>query len=432
LKRIVLKKLFLPALCFFLLLYGLLQALYLPFFLDMLPFFSFRDWANFFGWINYIAVFSGLALYKTPASFLLAYGVLRQRPWAYHGILAGLASLPILILSEYLWWGTLRLGTGPAFLLLGILALVAWAFTRPWVKVAFGTPRFIFRSGSGAVAALVLLLALVPLLTSISLKMMFREHAKPSLIAAKKVMGDLPEWLKPVHLMDCMLVVPADGYLMNYNRLGFSPDPWQFSFRGSSGLLIYSNTFAEEDVFSAIPFVRGTRLEKQRFFLTNGWNPIVLTLRSMSQAQLPDLQVYEIEVPAGGGFLHLRHIQGEGSDRLQGIFTIHNGERTLSGMAFLHGERDLALAIDGILSTLRFEERKSESLAVQFSLEGEMLTKGGNKLDAQVAMANAYYLMPYSPKYRDSLEATLSPESPCAEEYDGGAINSGPTKVAEK
>jgi len=92
-------------------------------------------------------------------------------------------------------------------------------------------------------------------------------------------------------------------------------------------------------------------------------------------------------------------------------FSLHapDGKRTLAGMVFLRGDQDDSTTLDAVLSAIRFEVPEERDRAENYFREGRVSEEEGRRLEAQVAYANAYYLLPERNDYKRALEETLEP-----------------------
>jgi len=396
-----------------LILYGLSNTLYLS------ALFFFKDLGSpgllsYFSQCETVALWTGISLFKTPANFIVGYGLLRCRPWGRYALFAGIATLPLQILTERLWWGNFRLNYSSLFLLFCVVGATLALFMRPATREMFAATKP-FRIVGLAASAFVVLLSFVPLLSSASVRWMYGSFGNPPEMrqASLKNSSSLTEGMISVRLLGTSVPVYADSYIINYDRIGFSVNPWRFLFKGTGGVIEYANHSIYENAFDLFPSFKAGGFELEKFFLTNRWNPIVQILRSISRPQGKKYDAYEIKTDVGKGFLIIyddRMVKGK--RRIVANYSLYepHGPRCISGMIIVMPDStaDALSAIAPILASIRFlEPEKAETAPVHYR-QGIGYMNGGEKLKGQVELANAFYLTPERKEFKEAFEATLS------------------------
>lgn len=399
-----------------LILSGLANTLYLLANFGNISFLTSPKWLAILTWCDTAALVTGLALFKTPLNFVIGYGLLRSRPWARYGVLAGLATLPLLISTELLWWEQYRLTYPWLLFLLVTTAATLVLFTRPRVKGIYDNGRqFRMVSWPGLLAGGVVLLACAPLLFTVSCKQMFWKMAMAPEIR-QVTLSPPPSpvaGLVQIRLLDSSLPVFADSHLMHYDRIGFTRNPWRFSFKGPGGFIEYRNASDYENAFENFPFFTARGFELEKFFVTNNWNPLVLTLRSIARGQFAKYDVQEVRSADAHGFVTLLDdSMKKGRRKLFATFSLYekNGNRCCNGMAIiLTGPGpDADRVLNALISSMRFLNPEEPEAAATHYRQGTELLRAGRKLEGQVELANAFYLLPDRKDFRETFEATLS------------------------
>lgn len=398
---------------YLLVLYGLSNTLYLSalfFFKDLVS----PDLLPYLSQCETAALWTGISLFKTPANFIVGNGLLRCRPWARYALLAGIATLPLEILTERLWWGDFRLNNSALLLLLCVVGATLFLFMRPTVKEMFITTRP-FRFVGLMVPAFVVLLSFVPILCSASVRWMYGSFVNlPEMRQATfKSPSTLPEKIISVHLLGASLPVSANSYIMTYDRIGFSRNPWRFLFRGAGGVIEYANHSMYENAFEQISSFKAAGFELEKFFLTNRWNPIVQILRMISRPQGKTYDAYEVQTDTGKGFLIIyddRVVKGK--RRIVANFSLYepHGPRCISGMVIVTPDSmaDATSVVAPVVASIRFLEPERVEAAPVHYRQGIGFMNEGEKLKGQVELANAFYLAPERKEYKEAFEATLS------------------------
>jgi len=396
-----------------LILYGLSNTLYLS------ALFFFKDLGSpgllsYFSQCETAALWTGINLFKTPANFIVGYGLLHRRPWGRYALLAGIVTLPLEILTERLWWGNFRLNNSALFLLFCVVGATLALFMRPATREMFATAKP-FRIVGLAASALVVLLSFVPLLSSVSVRWMYGSSLKPPEMhqAIFKSPSLPPEGMTSVHHLSASLPVFADSYIVNYDRIGFSRNPWRFLFKGTGGVIEYANHSIYENALEPFPSFKADGFELEKFFLTNRWNPVVQILRSISRPQGKKYDAYEAQTDAGKGFLIIyddRMIKDK--RRIVANYSLYepHGPRCISGMIIVMPDStaDAMSIIAPIFASIRFLEPEKTEAAPAHYHQGTGYMNKGEKLKGQVELANAFYLAPERKEFKEAFEATLS------------------------
>ncbi len=396
-----------------LVLYGLSNTLYLS------ALFFFKDLASpnplpCLTWCETAALWTGISLFKTPANFIVGYGLLRYRAWARYALFAGIATLPLQILTERLWWEDFRLNNSALFLLFCVVGATFALFMRQATRKMFAATRP-FRFVELAAVTFVVLLSFIPILCSVSTRKMLGSFGNPPEMhqVTLKSPSAPPDGMISVRLLDASLPVSANSYIMSYDRIGLSPNPWRFFFRGTGGVTEYANHSLYENAIEPFPSFKADGFELEKFFLTNRWNPLIQILRSISRPQGKKYDAYEVQTGAGKGFLIIyddRMIKEK--RRIVANYSLYepHGPRCISGMIIIMpgSTADAVSVITPILASIRFlEPEKAEAAPIHYR-QGIGYINEEQKLKGQVELANAFYLAPGRKEFKETFEATLS------------------------
>jgi hypothetical protein len=219
--------------------------------------------------------------------------------------------------------------------------------------------------------------------------------------------------LKIIQLMDSSLPVLSDSHLQHYDRIGFSRNPWSFSFKGSKGFIEFKNDSMYDSIFDKLPYLRAQGFDLEKFFHTNAWNPVILVLRSIARPQGNKYVVQEVDSRFVRGFVTIIDDRvRKGRRKIAATYTLYEkgDNRCLDGMVIMWGEPgpQTENLLTSCIASIRFLPPELPEAAENHFRQGNALIKQGKNLEGQVALANAVYLAPGRKDYREALEATLT------------------------
>ena len=363
--------------------------------------------------INYFFTVTGIALYTTPINMIVGYGLLRGRFWARYGAIAVMLTFPVHILTQFLWWGAQSLNDYAIVVQFLFVILTLLYFSRRPVKALFGETRsFRFISWHGLLAILIILISFSWIIVSLYWKV----HAawtfghpffidSPQLITLERSKNsEILEQYRKVELIGISLSVPKELSLTGLKREGTQMNKWVASLRdigpdkkGYIGL--YGNAYTFD--FNELKDLRNkigpcTKFDFEKFILTNNWNPIVSTLRSIATPGEKG-SIKEIHINGLKGFL----TEWQKNDYLNVEFSLHDGDgkQTMRGSINIKKEYFDKDDILAILSSVEFLRPEEPSLAQNHYEKGLALFRQGNLQQARVEFANAYYLCPENSTY---------------------------------
>ena len=363
--------------------------------------------------VNYFFTLTGIALYSTPINIIVGYGLLRRRFWARYGAIAVMLTFPIIILTQFLWWGAYSLNNYPIVVQCLFVILTLLYFSRGPVKALFGqASSFRFMSWHGLLVIMIILISFSWIIFSLYWKVhaawkcghpFFIDSPQLTTLEKSKNSEILGKYRK-VELISISLLVPKEFSLTGLKREGTKMNKWVASLRdigpdkkGYIGLHGNAYTFDFDELKDLRKKIGPcTKFDFEKFILTNNWNPIVSTLRAIATPSEKG-SVKEIHINDLKGFL----IEWQKKDYLNVEFSLYDRDdkqtmRVSINIKKGYFDKDDTLAI---LSSVEFLRPEEPSLAQNHYEKGLALFHQGNVQQARVEFANAYYLSPENPTY---------------------------------
>jgi hypothetical protein len=369
--------------------------------------------------IDFIFNSTGLFLYTTPIDLIIAYGLLRGRFWSRYGVIAVMLTYPILLLTQYLWWGGQSLQVSTVAIQVSFVALTLLYFSRKTVKTLLdGAHRFRLRSWYGLLIIVIIIVFSLQIMMAMYSKIWFSLkydaplfRAKPQILVLEKpnVLG-ISEKYQKVKLLDVDLLIPKGFTFSGMRRDKEMWDEWVAAFwdtatekRGRISLYKY---FLFDDVYFEEIRKKArlrTRFDLEKFTLTNDWNPIFPTMNIIIRPE--GFKIREIKKHDLRGFL----INGQRNEGPFWEFSLHDATDTrfIGGdICFKKGYLDDNDVLT-ILSSIEFLRPNEIGLAVVHYRKGLEFLNCGDNHHALLEFANAYYLSPENSEYIFAVAKTM-------------------------
>ncbi len=371
--------------------------------------------------IDLIFYSTGLFLYKTPIDLIIAYGLLRRRVWSRYGVIAVMLTYPILLLTQYLWWGGQSLQVSAVTIQVSFVVLTLLYFSSKTAKTLLGgVHRFRLRSWYGLLVIVTIIGSSLQLMMPLYFKIWFSLKydaplfkARPQILVLEKpnVLG-MSEKYQKGRLLDVDLLVPRGFVLRGIRRDKEKPDEWQVALQDTSpekrGRISLDNHFLFDEVnFEEVKKKARltTKFDFEKFVLTNNWNPIFSTLNMIIRPMGEGFKIREIKKRDLRGFLR----SWQRNEGLYWEFSLHDATDTRfigGSIRFKKGYLDENDVLT-ILSSIEFLKPNEPGLAVIHYRKGLEFCNRGDIDQALIEFANAYYLFPEDPEYIFALAKTL-------------------------
>jgi len=364
---------------------------------------------------------TGLFLYTTPIDLIIAYGLLRRKFWSRYGVIGVMLTYPILLLTQYLWWGGQSFQVSTLAIQVLFVALTLLYFSGRTIKTLLGeTPKFRLRSWHGLLIIVIMILPSLQLMMPLYFKIWFSWkysaplfEAKPQILVLEKtnVLG-ISEKYQKVKLLDVDLLIPKGFSLRGIRRDTEKPDKWQVALQDTTPEKIGRISLDNHFLFDEVNFeeVRKkarltTKFDFEKFALTNNWNPIFSTLNMIIRPRGEGFKIREIKKHDLRGFLR----SWQRNEGLNWEFSLHDATDTrfIGGSIYFKkgylNEKDVLT----ILSSIEFLKQNNSVLAADHSRKGVELCNRGEFHQALIELANAHYLSPENPEYIFTLAKTF-------------------------
>jgi len=371
--------------------------------------------------LGFFFISTGLFLYETPIDLIIAYGLLRGKFWSRYGVIAVMLTYPILLLTQYVWWGGKSFRVSSVAIQVLFVALTLLYFSRRAVKTLLGdAPKFRLKSWYGLFILVIIIVSSLQLMMPLYFKIWHSWkygdpffETKPQILVLKR--PNIPQILEKyekVKLLDVDLLIPKGFSLRGIRRDKEKPDEWQVSLQDATpekrGRISLDNHFLFDDIrFNEVRKNARltTKFDFEKFLLTNNWNPIFSTLRLIVRPQGEGFKIREIKKNGLRGFLRSWQL----NKGLIWEFSLHDSTDTrfIGGSIYFKkgylDEKDVLT----ILSSIEFIKQNGSILAPDYYRKGLEHSNRGDNHQALLEFANAYYLSPENPEYIFALAKTL-------------------------
>ena len=364
--------------------------------------------------INNFFAFTGIGLYSTPINMIVGYGLLRRRFWARYGVIAVMLTLPVQILTQFLWWGAQSLKDYAVVIPFLFVILTLLYFSRRPVKALFGETRsFRFVSWHGLLAVLIILISFSWIIFALYWKVHaawrfgypFFINRPPIVTLEKPKSSEVLEKYRKIELLNVSLLVPREFAIRRLNRIEGKNQKWLVSFQNqgvhTKAYINFRNDFIYDDLFTDETFRKmlgsSSKFNFEKYILTNNWNPRLVVIRSLINPKGEAFETKEIHRNNLKGFLK----GWQKGDAFFREFSLYNREDTQSIAGIITSiegyldENDVLT----ILSSIEFLKPEDSSKSEDHYQNGLKLYKKREVLQAQVEFANAYFLSPRNPDY---------------------------------
>lgn len=371
--------------------------------------------------LSYFFRYTGIALYTTPINIIVGYGLLRRRFWVRYGVIAVMLTYPILLLTQYLWWGGQSLQVSAVTIQVSFVALTILYFSRKTAKTLLGgVHRFRLRSWYGLLVIVIIIGSSLQLMIPLYFKIWFSLKydapllkVKPQILVLGKpnVLGISGKYEK-VKLLDAGLLIPKGFTLRGIRRDQEKPYEWQVALQDTASEKRGRISLDNHSLFDEVNFeeVRKkarltTKFDLEKFALTNNWNPIFSTLNMIMRPMGEGFKIREIKKHGLRGFLR----SWQRNEGLYWEFSLHDATDTRfigGSIQFKKGYLDENDVLT-ILSSIEFLKPDEPGLAVIHYGKGLEFYNRRDIHQALIEFANTYYLSPDDPEYIFALARTL-------------------------
>ena len=336
-------------------------------------------------------------------------------------MIAVMLTYPILLLTQYLWWGDKSLQFSKIAIQFSFVALTLLYFTRKTVKISLGEAhKFRLRSWYGLLIIVIMIVSSLQLMMSLYFKIWHSWNygaplfeAKPQILELRKpIVAGISEKYERVKLLDVDLSIPKGFRLRGIRRDKEKPEEWQVALYDDTpekrGRISLDNHFLFDDVsFEKVKKNARltTKFDFEKFVLTNDWNPIFSTLKLIVRPNGELFRISEIKRNDLRGFLR----SWQRNERLYWEFSLHDATDTRFMRGSISFKKDYLDEQDvlTILSSIEFHKQNESVLAADYYRKGGKLCARGDNQHALLEFANAYYLSPENPEYMFALAKTL-------------------------
>ena len=364
--------------------------------------------------ISYFFIYTGIFLYTTPINIIVGYGLLRRRFWARYAAMAVMLTFPIIIFTQYLYWGHQSFHLDKISVQLIFVIITLFYFSRKTVKSLFGEARsFRFISWHGLLAIMIILISFFWIFFSLYWKVhAARNFGYPLLIDRPEIIvlekSKNPESLekyRKVLLLNASLFIPKEFYVRRLTRIEGKEQKWVVSLQNqgvnTKGFIIFGNDFSYDELFtdgeSRKLLGSRSKFDVEKYILTNNWNPGLVAIRSLIRPKGEGFIVREIHTNGLRGFLKGWQ-RGDAFFREFSIYSRDNTQCIVGTIMSIKGyldEKDILT----ILSSIEFLRPEDSGQSKNHFENGLKLYKQGDILQAQIEFANAYCLFPENPDY---------------------------------
>jgi tetratricopeptide (TPR) repeat protein len=372
-------------------------------------------------YLNYFFIYTGIALYTTPINIIIGFGLLKRNFWARYGVIATMFTLPVILLTQYLWWGYHSFHLNNVLIQLFFAVLTLFYFSRRSIKSLFDESHsFKFISWHGLLIVIIILISFYGIMISLHWKIYAAwKYGYPSFIDKTPIIAlksyrsfETSDKYRKVALLNASLFVPKEFVIRKLTRQGKKNDKWLVCFKNRGGnakaFIFFGNDFPYEELLEGYEgnWLRSrSKYNLEKHILTNNWNPGSLVSRSSMSYKREGFHIKEFHINDQRGFLKSWQME----DVFSREFSIYDREgiRYLAGTTISVKEYLDEKDVLTFLSSIEFLKPEGSDQAKNHYEKGLTSYKQGETLQAQVEFTNAYTLSPENPDYIFMLAKSL-------------------------
>jgi hypothetical protein len=413
--------------------YGILLIIYgvLSFLFEYLSETNTDTIQTFFDLFQHITYITGFYLYITPIDFLIGYGLLRRRAWAFYGVMAVMLSFPFRITGQIMWWGAKSIEDKPTVISLLFAILILAYFSRTRIRtLVCGEFNFRLKSWPALLVSIVLIFGALPVIMPLAMKAYtVIKHDQPLFTVKPEIvylddqreLGQ-SEGFKKIILLDIETTIPNEFVIRRVSKPNEDYD-WNVDLqninKNKKGFIFLSHSNFIEWMKEKVDFNRMGLSDDfliEKFFHTNNWNPMLLIMREIVIPE-HDGTLVQKEVHTGGLKGFLRTWRRNNSHYAEFHLYDNAGDGFIGGTFILDNDDYDESHAEAIISSINFISDEKSYNSEYYFKRGIEEYSSGNFIDAQFEFANAYFLSPDNPEYSYMLAKSLSMEG--ALDYDG-------------
>jgi len=367
-------------------------------------------------WITYLYRYPCSFLYAFPINLIIGYGLLRRRFWARYSVIAVMLTYPLYILVQIMWWGLQSIQIQATIIQILFIFLTLLYFSKEEVSTLFGKAHKLkIISWHGLLLGFIILFALIPIIISLSFKVLviyFSEEPffqkKPEVIYLKeKLQENLFEKYRKVELLNISFSIPKDFAIRELGGGKENSNAWvvflQDKGTHKKGFITLRNINPFETIFETgfgATFKKSTGLrnnfELEKLLSTNDWNPVVGIMRAIANPSNEPYNRREIHINDLKGFLSTRECKNK---HIHSEFSLYKNTAEVSGTITINKTDFNEEEIMTILTSIEFLDTSKPNLAYNHYKKGLEFYNKEDFIEAQFEFAEAYYLSPDNPEY---------------------------------